>query len=216
MTGLVGLMTEVARRELAATRSSMAFGVVTEPFSNDGGSGDHHLDCHVRLHGSGLVLQHVPVAVGRGGLSALPRAGDLVVLGFVNGDVNGAVVLGVVHAKDATPPDAKPDEVVYQVPDDAGDARRIELRLPNDNRLTVSDSKVEVVMGGTTVTVEADGAITLEAKADITIKAGGALNLEAATTATVKGASVTVEGSSSATLKGATTSIAGITSFKAG
>lgn len=212
MTGFVDLMTEVARRELAAHRG-LAFGVVTEAFSNDG---DHHLDCHVRLHGSGLVLQNVPVAVGRVGLSALPRTDDLVVLGFVGGDINGPVVLGVVHAKSTPPPDATPDEVVYEVPDDGGDARRFELRMPNGNKVTVADEAVTISMGGTTLTVEGDGAITLEAAGDITLKAGGALNLEAATTATMKGANVGVEGSASATLKGATTSIAGITSFTAG
>jgi uncharacterized protein involved in type VI secretion and phage assembly len=207
-------MTEVARRELAGHRS-LGLGVVTEVFT--GGSGDHHLDCHVRLHGSGLVLQDVPVAVARIGVSAVPRVGDLVVLGFVDGDVNGAIVLGVLHADGAPPPDAAADEVVYEVPDAGGSARRLELRLPNGNTLTVTDSAVDVVMGGTTLKVEADGAITVEAMGDITLKSNGALALEAATNATLKaGAAVTVEGSASATLKGATTSIAGITSFRAG
>lgn len=216
MTGLVNVMTEVARRELAATRGGLALGVVTEVFSNDGGSGDHHLDCHLRLHGSGLVLQHVPVMVSRVGLSALPRPGDLVVLGFVDGDVNGPVLLGVVHAQSTPSPDAKPDEVVYEVPDESGDVRRFELRMPNGNTVTVKDKTVEVAMGSTKMTIEGDGAITMEAGGDITLKATGALKLEAGGTATLKGASVTVEGSGSATLKGATTSIAGITSFKAG
>ena len=215
MTAILDLMAAVARRELAAHRT-LALGVVTEAFSNDGGGGDHHLDCHVRLHGSGLVLQHAQVAVGRPGLSALPRAGDLVVLGFLDGEVNGPVVLGVVHAQGAPSPDAKCDEVVYEVPDPGGDGRRMEVRLPNGNRLTVKDSVVEVVMGGTKLTVEADGAISLEASGDIALKANGSLSLEAAGTATLKGSSVTVEGSGSATLKGATTTISGITSFGAG
>jgi len=215
VSGFVGLMSEVARRELAAHRP-LGLGVVTESFSNEGGGGDNHIDCHVRLHGSGLVLQHVPVAVSRPGLSALPRPGDLVVLGFVDGDVNGAVLLGTLHAQGVPSPDATPDEVVYEVPDEGGDARRLELRLPNGNKLTVKDDQVKVSMGGTSVTVEADGAIVLEAAADITIKAKGSLTLEAASTATLKAASVTVEGSGSATLKGATTTISGLTSFRAG
>lgn len=215
MTAIVDVMAAVARRELAA-HHSLALGVVTEAFSNDGGGGEHHLDCHVRLHGSGLVLQNVQVTVGRAGMSALPRPGDLVVLGFINGDVNGAVLLGVVHADGVPTPDAAPEEVVYEVPDPGGDLRRLELRLPNGNRLTVKDGVVEVVMGATTVTVEGDGAITLEAAADISLKANGSLSLEAAGTATLKASSVTVEGSGSATLKGATTTIAGLTSFRAG
>jgi uncharacterized protein involved in type VI secretion and phage assembly len=213
MTGIVPLMTEVARRELASYRG-VALGVVDTARTNDGGSGEHHLHCDVRLHGSGLVLGEVPVAVARPGLSAVPRAGDLVVLGFVDGDVNGAVILGTLHAA-SPPPDAKPDEVVYEVPD-AGGTRRLELRLPNGSTLTVADAKLTIAMGSTTVTVEGDGAITLQAAGDVNIKANGALTLEAASTATLKGASVTVEGSGSATLKGGTTTISGTTSFSAG
>lgn len=215
MSSVVGLMTEVAKRELAAHRS-LGLGVVTEVFANDGGSGEHHLDCHVRLHGSGLELQNVPVVVGRIGLSAVPRVGDLAVLGFVEGDIGGAVLLGVVHADGSPPPDAGADEVVYQVPDEGGDARRVQMVLPNGNSVTVRDAGVDIAMGGTTVSVAADGAITLEASGDVSIKAQGALALEAGTTASLKALDVTVEAGASATLKGATTSIAGLTSFSAG
>ena len=105
MTTFGPLMAEVARREVAAHRS-LGLGVVTEVFTNDGGSGDHHLECSVRLHGSALVLTNAPVAVARPGLSAMPRVDDLVVVGFVDGDVNGAIVLGCLHAADVPPPDA--------------------------------------------------------------------------------------------------------------
>lgn len=214
MSSLVPLMTQVARRELAAHRS-LALGVVGEVFTNEGGSAEHHLECSVRLHGSGLTLTGVPVAVARPGLSVAPRPGDLVVLGFVDGDVNGAIVLGTLHSDGTPPPDAAPDEVVYAVPDSGGE-RRFELLLPNGNALTVTDDAVTMAMGSTTVTIEADGAITMEAGADITLKANGALTLEAASTATLKGASVSVQGSGSAELKGSTTTIAGMTSFSAG
>jgi hypothetical protein len=208
-------MSQVARRELASRRS-LGLGTVAAARANEGGSGEHYLDCDIRLHGCDLLLHNVPVAVGRVGLSALPRPGDLVVVGFVEGDVNGPVVIGSLNAAGAPPPAAAPDEVVYAVPDDLGDSRRLELRLPNGNRLTVKDSLVEIVMGNTTLKVEADGAITLQAASDVTIKASGSLSLEAATTATLKGASVSVEASGPASLKGATTAIAGLTSFRAG
>ncbi len=216
MSTFVGVMSEVARRELAAHRS-LALGVVTEAFSNEGGSGDHHLDCNVRLHGSELVLQHVPVAVARPGLSALPRVGDLVVLGFLDGDVNGPVLLGTIHAADVPSPDAKPDELVYEVPDAGGGARRLEIRLPNGNLLTVKDDTVTVDMGGTKVVIESGGGISLEAEGDITLSAKGNLTLEAQGNVAIKAsANATLEASVKATLKGAMTSIAGMTQFKAG
>ena len=216
MSTFVGVMSEVARRELAAHRS-LALGVVTEAFSNAGGSGDHHLDCHVRLHGSGLVLQHVPVAVARPGLSALPRVGDLVVLGFLDGDVNGPVLLGTIHAADVPSPDAEPDEVVYVVPDDGSDHRRLEIKLPNDNLLTVKDDTVTVDMGGTRLVIESGGDITLESQGDLSLSASGNLKLEAQGNVEIKASgNATLEASGNATLKGAMTAIAGTTQFKAG
>lgn len=214
MTAFVPLMTQVVRRELAAQRG-IALGVVDVARTNDGGSGEHHLECDVRLHGSGLVLQSVPVAVARPGLSAVPRPGDLVVVGFVEGDVNGAVVLGSLHAAGTPSPDAGPEEVVYAVPDSGGE-RRLEVQLPNGSTLSLTDSALTVTMGSTTLTVEQDGAINLEAGGDISIKASGSLSLEGGSSATLKGSTVSVEGSGSATLKGGTTTISGMTQFSAG
>jgi uncharacterized protein involved in type VI secretion and phage assembly len=224
VTTFVGVMSEVARRELA-THRSLSLGVVTESFTNSGGSGEHHLDCNVRLHGSGLVLQHVPVAVTRPGLSAVPRVGDLVVVGFLDGEINGPVLLGALHADGIPSPDAEPDEVVYEVPDAGGSARRVQLRLPNGNTVTVTDEEVTIDFGGTKVLVENGGGITLEASGDITITAGGNLKLEANANVEIKAmanfeakasANATVQGSAAATLKGAVTTIAGLTSFSAG
>ena len=214
MTAFVPLMTEVVRRELAAQRG-IALGVVDVARTNEGGGGEHHLESDVRLHGSGLVLQSVPVAVARAGLSAVPRPGDLVVIGFVEGDVNGAVVLGSLHAAGMPSPDAGPEEVVYAVPDSGGE-RRLEVQLPNGSTLSLTDSALTVTMGSTTLTVEQDGAISLAAAGDVTIKASGSLSLEAGSSATLKGSTVSVEGSGSATLKGATTTISGTTQFSAG
>lgn len=215
MSPVVPLIEAVARREVAAHRT-LSLGVVTEVRTNDGGAADHHLDVDVRLHGTSAVVQRVPVAVARVGLSAVPRVDDLVVVGFLDGDVNGAIVLGVLHDADTPSPDAAPDEIVYQVPDDSSDSRRFELQMPNGNAFTVQDSEVRIAMGGTSIVVEGDGNITLESAADITLKAQGALTLEAATTATIKGVSVTAEASGAAKLKGATTTIAGNTSFSPG
>jgi len=216
MSSLVTVMSEVARRELA-THRSLALGVVTEAVSNDGGSGEHHLECQVRLHGSELVLQHVPVAVARPGLSALPRVGDLVVLGFLDGDINGPVLLGSLHAADIPSPDATPAEVVYEVPDPGGDVRRLEIRLPNGNLLTVKDDSVTLDFDGTRVVVESGGAITLKAKGDLTLSAEGDLTLEAKGDVNVKASkNATVESSATTTLKGSMTNIAGTTQFKAG
>lgn len=194
----------------------MELGIVTEVFTNEGGSGDSNLAANVRLRGSATELQRVPVAVSRLGVSAVPLVGDLVVLGFVGGDLNGAVVLGTLYDEQAPAPDAAADEVVYVVPDGEGGARRLEIEMPNGNKVTVLDESVTIAMGGTTMTVESDGNITMEAAGDLSFKAQGAISLEATSDVKISGVSVAVEGSAEAKLKGATTTIAGVTSFSAG
>lgn len=217
MSGIVPALQAVVRDELA-TRRYAELGIVTQVYTNEGGSGDTNLAVNLRVRGSAVELQHVPVMVGRLGFSSVPRVGDLAVLVFVGGDLNGAVVLGFLYDEQTRPPDGKATELVYKVPDDAADDdRRLEVQLPSGNKLTLQDKKLTVTMGGTTLTVEADGAITLDAAGDLKLKAGGAVTIEAGTDATLKaGTAVTVEGQTEAKLKGVTTTIAGITSFSSG
>jgi len=210
---VVSIVEAITRRELAAHRG-LGLGVVTEVFTNGDGQGTNHLDVHVRLHGSDMVLQHVPVSVSRVGLNAMPRVGDLVVIGFIDADINGAVVLGVIHDADTPSPQADAGELVYEVPDSDGD-RRAEIVLANGNTVTVKDSGVTIAMGGTTLQVEADGNITLEAAGDLVFKAQGSVSIEAQATATIKAVGVDIEASGQAKLKGASTAIAGVTSFSA-
>ena len=217
MTQLVPAMQAVLRDELAARRS-VELAVVTSVYTNAGGSGDTNLAVDARLRGSAVELQHVPVAVGRLGLSAGPRVGDLAVVAFVGGDIDGPVVLGFLYDEQTRPPAADAAEVVYTVPDDADDnTRRLEIDLPSGNKLTVQDKKLTVTMGGTTLTVEADGAITLDAAGDISLTSQGNVKVEAQQGVSVKGGTnVEIEGQVEAKLKGTTTTIAGLTSFSSG
>lgn len=223
MSAIVPVLRALVRDELAAT-SAIELGTVTDVATNEGGSGDRNGEVNVRLRGSGLELQRVPVATGRVGVSAVPRVGDLVVVAFVGGDLNGPVALGVLHTDVAHPPDAGPDEVVYEVPDPAKDGvRRAELRLPGGNTLTVEDSKVVIDLGGSVVTVDdssvtiTSGEITLESSGDINLKADGNVSIEAMGNADMKATgNLTAQASGAAKLAGTTTTIAGMTSFSAG
>jgi uncharacterized protein involved in type VI secretion and phage assembly len=212
MSSLLTVIRAVARDELT-THRAIELGTVTEVTTNSGGSGDHHLECSVRLRGSGLELQRVPVSVGRPGWSTVPRVGDLVVIGFVGGDLNGPVVMGTIHDESTAPPDAEPDEVVYAVPDSGGE-RRIEIQLPNGNKITVTDDAVVIDYGGSTFNLASGGDITIEAGGNLTLKASQAVKIESGTDLTAKaGTTATVEASATAKLKGAMTTIAGITQF---
>lgn len=213
MSQIVPSLRALIRAELAALRLP-ELGVVTRVYSNEGGEGKSAIEVDLRLRGSAVELQRVPCTVGRLGMSCAPRVEDLVLVAFVGGDLNAAIVVGAVYDERVLAPDAGADEIVYQVPDDArAGARRFEIRLPDDRTITVEDAKVTIALGSTTVTIEADGNIALEAGGDLTLKAKGAITIEAGSDATFKGKSVTVEGQRSATLKGATTTVAGTTNF---
>jgi phage baseplate assembly protein gpV len=222
VTALVPALQAIVRDELAGVHT-IELGIVTATYTNEGGSGDNNLAVDARIRGSALELQHVPVAIGRLGLSLSPRVGDLCVLAFVGGDLNGAVVVGFLYDEQTRPPDASATEIVYVVPDDAVDAdRRIEIQLPSGNKVTLQDKKVDIEMGQTTVTIEADGAITMDAGGDITLKAQGKIimqaqsdiSVEAGGNASLKASTnLALEGQAQTSLKGPTVGIAGMTSF---
>lgn len=221
MSVVMPVLRAVVRDELADVQP-LALGAVTSVVSNSDGSGAHNVEVNVRLHGSALELQRVPVLAGRIGLSAAPRVGDTAVVAFVGGDLNGPVVLGSLYDDQQHPPKAEVDEIVYEVPDDGSSSRRVEIVLANGNTVSLLDDNVTITMGGTKLDVAADGAVTVEAatdlvlkaKGDVKVEAGGNVELSANTNATLKaGANATVEGSAAAKLKGATTTIAGNTSF---
>jgi phage baseplate assembly protein gpV len=208
---MLSVVQAIVRSELAAVRG-VELGVVSAVFTNSGGGGDHNLECNVRLRGSDLELQRVPVCVARPGLSAIPREGDMVAMGFAGGDLNAPVILGTLYDEQSHPPDAEPDEVVYVVPDGGG-TRRIELQLPTGDLITVTDDAVTIDYGGSLVDVNSGGDITIEAAGNLTLKAGQAVTIEAGTDVSATGLNVTAEGSGQATLKGGLVSIAGVTQF---
>jgi phage baseplate assembly protein gpV len=209
---LVPLMEAVARREVHGMRT-ISLGVVVDVRSNDGTGERPSVD--VRLHGTELVLHRAPVAQGRIGLSVLPRVGDLVVVAFVDGDLNGPIVLGSLYDDATEPPEAAPDQVVYEVADTDGDVR-FEVRLPNGGTVSLADGGLTVDLGGTTVAVESGGGVTIEAAGDLTLKSNGSISIEAAATVDITGnGGASVSSSGTLELKGAINTIAGTTQFSA-
>jgi phage baseplate assembly protein gpV len=233
MSSVLPLLQAIAVHGAAPARG-IELAIVTQVYTDEAGNAETNPAVNARLRGSGVELQRVPVMVGRIGVSAVPRVGDLIVVAFVGGELDAAVVLGSLYDEQNRPPAGGPDEVVYKVPDaEASDVRRLAVELPNGDTLTLQDDTLTIDMSGTTVTVssggnvsirskadlevKADGNITLEAQGDIELKAAGNLTAEATGNAKLKAsAAVAVEGAATAKLKGASTTIAGTTMFSAG
>ena len=219
---LLPTLRAIVRDEMARMRLP-ALGVVTQlyPREDDGNDGNHQVN--LRLCGSAVELQRVPVIVPRAGWSILPNVGDLLLVNFVDGDLNAPVAIGTLYSDRDRPPEAREHELVYLAPDDDDDTvRRMHFELANGNTVTIKDGSLEIVMGGTTVTVQSDGDVrikaagnfTLDADGDIAMSAGGKVSISAQTDLALKaGTSATLEGSAATKVKGAQVSLAGITQF---
>jgi uncharacterized protein involved in type VI secretion and phage assembly len=221
MSDVVTMLRAIVREELTRHRSP-ELGIVTEVFPGDGDANNHQVN--VRLRSTGVELQRAPVAVGRLGFSMLPEVDDLVLLAFVNGDVNAPVVIGSIYDSDRQPPQAGPLETVYQpFGEEDSSIRRLHVELPGGSTLTLDDDKLQIEGGGTKVVIERDGdvtvksagKITIEASGDITLDAGGNLQLSAQQNVTIKGLSSTLEGQAEAKVKSPAVTLAGMTSFSA-
>ena len=88
---------------------------MTQTFAADAVPPDHAVT--VELRDSGLVLPHVPVAVGALGFAAMPAVDDLVLVVFLDGDPNAPVVVGRLYTDDlAPPPEGKDGELTLGLP----------------------------------------------------------------------------------------------------
>ena len=218
---LIGTLRAIVRDELARVQPP-ALAVVTQVRARDGDGSKNNHAVNVRLRGNGVELQHVPVAVGRLGLSALPQEDDLVLVTFAGGDLNAPIVVGCLYDDQAHPPVAQPHEVVYQPPD-AGDSgvRRLHLELSSGATVTLGDDALTVLLGETSISIDRDGDVVIQAKGkvrlqaqgDVEAEATGNVSLTAQGALSLKGLSASVEAQTQASVKGAQIGLAGITQF---
>ncbi|MDD1663187.1 MAG: phage baseplate assembly protein V [Methanomicrobiales archaeon] len=148
-------------------------GVVTSVFPHSSEGDDENYECSVRLKNrDDFELRHVPVATQQIGFVSIPNVGDLVLLAFINGDINAPVVIGRLYNDQDRPPVSKKDEVVYEPPHAKEEGvRRISMKFPNKFTFTVTDNDITLAAGATTVKIETDGSVTIDSNKDVTITA---------------------------------------------
>jgi uncharacterized protein involved in type VI secretion and phage assembly len=221
MSNLIPTLRAIIREELTRYRMP-ELGVVSGVFAKESDSSDGNHQVNVTLRGSGVELQRTPVAVDRAGWSALPREGDLVVVTFLDGDLNSPVVLGTIYDNTLRPPKGAPLEVVYQPPDDEdASVRRLHVELPGGSSITYGDDKLTITSGGTEIVLEKDGDVSvksagnvkIDSQGDISLEAGGNVTVKAQQNVSVQGLAATLEGQGSTTVKGPSISVSGLTSF---
>ena len=166
MSDAVEAIRAIVRDELAALRLP-DLAVVTSVFAHSGDDDGHNHECNVQLREGSLELRKVPIATPHIGMVSAPAVGDLVLLAYVGGDPNRAIVVGRLYSEKANPPKHEENEW------------RVEAPLAATSSIAIDkDGSVVVSAGKTIVTVKKDGAIEVAGEADLKIEVKGKVELK--------------------------------------
>ena len=178
--GLLAAIQRVVQEELGQQRTSM-LGVVTSVYVHETEDDANNFEVDVRLKHEGLELRKTPMAVGFMGVAIPPAVGDLVLVHFVNGDLNQAVVSGRFYHADERPPLHKAGDILFEqrLVDDTFN----HLRLAADGAIyiqrdvTKREDNSEAKAG---IVIDPDGNIEIKTgdKITITIGADGNISID--------------------------------------
>jgi hypothetical protein len=215
---LLDIIKQVVRQEMSRQRASL-LGVVTEIFPHASEDDDNNYEVTVRLKHEDLELRRVPMAVGHIGMAVPPRLDDLVMVQFINGDLNQPVVTGRFYHADERPPLHHGDDVLFEqrIPDgklnhlrfaaDGSIVIQRDVTSPEDNSAALAgikidpDGNIEIKAGDSIV-------ITLTNEDTIAIKADGKPIDVTCDTMTVAG-NVVINGDLQVSAGGTSTTISG-------
>ena len=148
-----------------------------------------------------------PMAGKQRGWVSLPEVDDEVLVAFVHGDFNNAIILGALFNGEDTPPyandDGNNDLRVFQSRsghrvtfDDTDGSERVELITHNEEVKVIWDSSGSTlaVYAGENIILEAGSTLSLkctdfvvDASASVEVSAGSTFDLSASSTATIDG-----------------------------
>jgi phage baseplate assembly protein gpV len=172
--GIIDIVRRVVGEEMAHSRGSL-LGVVSQVFPNEDAKGNNNYEINVRLKHEDLELQKVPVAVSHVGFAAPPRAGELVLVQFINGDLNQPVITGRFYTDEALAPLFKEDEILFEQRVGGGDSLNHLRFTPDGSIILQRDVKKPEDNSEATTTVRIDGGsgdlvITMNKDVTITVK----------------------------------------------
>jgi len=218
-------MVEVIRKIVEAEIRKIhiaELGVVTSIFPHASDGDKNNYECNVKLKNTGLELQKVPVATQHIGLAHIPKVDEMVLVTFLNGDINAPILIGRLYTAEDRPPANDGEEIIYIPPySENADLRRLHMELPSGIILSVTDDILNVEAGKTMLKINRDGDIEVESNEKVSITASGEMifnadkitieskqdmNITAGTNATIKGESgVKMESSATFEIKASAT-----------
>ena len=149
-------------------------GIVTSIFPHSDASDKDNYECNVKLKNRDLELRKVPIATQHIGFTYVPNVGDMVLLAFINGNINAPVVIGRLYNDENIPPVNEAGEIIFESPDpEKSGLRRLYMKFPSGIVLTITDDELKAEVGKSVVTIKTDGDVTIESNAKFDIKAKG-------------------------------------------
>ena len=186
MSGMVEVIRKIVEAEIRKIYVTEV-GVVTNVFPGP----DDFYRCHVNLLSRGVAagegdieLRDVPIATQQIGLVNIPNIDDLVLVSFLNGDLQAPVIIGRLYNDAQKPPANEIDEFVYVAPEIKGNdenARRVYVEFPSGIKLTMTEDIVNLEAGKTILTINRDGNVEIECNEAVSITATGDMTFKADT-----------------------------------
>lgn len=186
MSGMVEVIRKIVEAEIRKIYVTEV-GVVTNVFPGP----DDFYRCHVNLLSRGVAekdgdieLRDIPIATQQIGLVNIPNIDDLVLVSFLNGDLQAPVIIGRLYNDAQKPPANEIDEFVYVAPEIKGNdenARRVYVEFPSGIKLTMTEDIVNLEAGATVLTINRDGNVEIECNEAVSITATGDMTFKADT-----------------------------------
>lgn len=192
MDSIVGVMKKVAEQE-ARKIYTTELGIVTAIFPHASEDDKDNYQCSVKLKnkkqpdGKDFELRKVPIATPHLGLVNIPNVGDLVLVTFIGGDLNAAVVIGRLYNDPDQPPLNKEKELLLQ----QGLKQGGSLKIDAEGVLTLTSKNEKNIL-----TIKDEEISSQTDKANITIKEGDILLKNDKCTIGLSGDTITIDNGS--------------------
>ena len=180
-------------------------GIVTSIFPHSDASDKDNYECNVKLKNRDLELRKVPIATQHIGFTYVPNIGDMVLLAFINGNINAPVVIGRLYNDENIPPVNEAGEIIFESPDpEKSGLRRLYMKFPSGIELTITDDELKAEVGKSVVTIKTDGDVTIESNAKFDIKAKGNTTVTSDGDLSLSGQNIKIESKQGLDLKAGT------------
>jgi hypothetical protein len=160
---IVELIRTIAENEVKKIHT-MELGIITSVFSHQNEEDMDNYECNVKLRDKGVELRKVPIVTQHIGLVNTVHVGDLVLISFINGNINSPVIVGRLYNDEDRPPTSNQEEVIYIPPYSKNNQlRRLNIVLPGGTvNITLNDDKISIIAGHSSMFANSVGKISLK------------------------------------------------------